>query len=66
MTEELRIGIYAVAAGILAILAAVGFANQELTEAVLQTVTAATSLVAAIMTLRQRSERRRARDQIGE
>jgi len=64
--KEVRIGIYAVASGILAILAAVGFANQEVTEAVLQTVTAATSLVAAIMTLRQRNEQRKHEVQGGE
>lgn len=64
--KEVRIGIYAVAAGILAILAAVGFANQEVTEAVLQTVTAVTSLVATIMTLRQRNEQRKHEVQGGE
>ena len=64
--KEVRIGIYAVAAGILAILAAVGFANQEVTEAVLQTVTAVTSLVATIMTLRQRNEQRKREVQGGE
>lgn len=54
MPDDIRIGIYAVASGILAIISAVKYGEGDTTTAILTTVTAGTSLLSAVMTWRQR------------
>lgn len=63
MPKEVRIGIYSVATGILAILATQDFVEQNTVEAILQTVTSGTSLTAAVITWVQRRNERSVRDE---
>ncbi len=54
MSNELRAAVYALAAAVLGVLAVQGYVNEELTDAILQTVTAVTSLMASVITWKQR------------
>jgi hypothetical protein len=54
MSNELRAAIYALAAAVLGVLAVQGYVDQEMQDAILQTVLAAVNLMASFLTWKQR------------
>lgn len=54
MSNELRAAIYALAAAVLGVLAVQGYVDEEMRDAVLQTVLAAVNLMASVITWKQR------------
>lgn len=54
MSNELRAAIYALAAAVLGVLAVQGYVNQEMQDAILQTVLAGVNLMASVITWKQR------------